>query len=56
KGLYERLPADLQQLAQLRLHHQEASLKELGQMMQPNMGKSAVNHRLKKLKEWAEED
>jgi len=56
KGLYERLPADLQQLAQLRLHHQEASLKELGQMMRPNMGKSAVNHRLKKLMEWAEED
>ena len=31
-----------------------ASLKELGEMLSPPVGKSGVNHRLKKLSEIAE--
>ncbi len=45
----ENLPEDLQAVALLRLAHKEASLSELGQMMNPPLSKSGVNHRLKKL-------
>ena len=37
---------DLAEMAVLRLEHPEASLKELGQMLTPPVGKSGVNHRL----------
>lgn len=43
------LPENLQELAILRLKFPEASLKELGQMTNPPIGKSGVNHRLKKI-------
>lgn len=39
----------LQQVAELRLSYPEASLQELGQLADPPLGKSAVNHRLRKL-------
>ena len=32
----------------------EASLKELGEMLEPPIGKSGVNHRLRKLSEIAD--
>ena len=35
--------------------HREASLKELGMMLTPAIGKSGVNHRLRKLEEIAEQ-
>lgn len=50
----DRLPPQLREIAELRMNHQEASLKELGELMQPPMGKSGINHRLKKIVEWAE--
>lgn len=53
RGL-DSLPANLREVAQLRLEYPEASLKQLGEMMDPPLGKSGVNHRLKKLSEIAQ--
>ena len=50
----ENLPAGLAETAKKRLEHPEAPLKELGELMEPPLGKSGVNHRLKKLSELAE--
>ncbi|MDR3051496.1 MAG: DNA-binding protein WhiA [Oscillospiraceae bacterium] len=44
-----RLPEPLREIAQARLEHQEASLQELGALLQPPVGKSGVNHRLRRL-------
>jgi len=43
------LPASLREIAELRLRYPDASLKELGDMTRPAVGKSGVNHRLRKL-------
>ncbi len=50
---YKKLPQGLRELAQLRLDNPDASLKELGQMCDPPLGKSGVNHRLRKISELA---
>ena len=50
----ENLPIGLQQIAKMRLEEPEASLKELGEMLEPPIGKSGVNHRLRKLSEIAD--
>jgi DNA-binding protein WhiA len=39
----------LEDIARLRIEYPEASLKELGAMLLPSIGKSGVNHRLRKL-------
>jgi hypothetical protein len=49
------LPEGLADIARLRLEHPDASLKELGMMLTPSIGKSGVNHRLRKLSQLAEE-
>ena len=54
RGLSE-LNQGLQDIAYLRLEHPEATLKELGEMLNPPVGKSGVNHRLKKLSKIAED-
>lgn len=51
----ENLPQSLTETARMRLKYPEATLKELGELMDPPLGKSGVNHRLKKLGELAEE-
>ncbi len=51
----DKLPAGLAEIAELRLEYKEASLKELGEMMSPPIGKSGVNHRLRKLDQIAED-
>jgi DNA-binding protein WhiA len=51
----DQLPESLRELAYLRLKHCNASLKELGQMLNPPLGKSGVNHRLRKIEEIAED-
>ena len=48
------LAEGLEQIALLRIEYPEASLKELGEMLSPPVGKSGVNHRLKKLCDIAE--
>lgn len=50
----EKLPENLEEIARLRLEQRDATLKELGMMLIPQVGKSGVNHRLKKLSEMAE--
>ncbi len=47
-GLDSLDPA-LRDIARLRLQNPEASLAELGEMLQPPLGKSGVNHRLRKI-------
>ena len=55
KYLYEHLPAKLKQAAVAREKHPEASLTELSAMMEPPITKPAMNHRLKKLVQMAQE-
>jgi DNA-binding protein WhiA len=50
----ENLPATLREIATVRLEHPESSLTELGSFLDPPVGKSGVNHRLRKLSEYAE--
>ena len=50
----ENLPEPLRQTAGVRLEYPDSSLKELGELMDPPVGKSGVNHRLRKLCELAE--
>ena len=46
---FEALPENLKEIAALRLSRPEATLKELGEALDPPVGKSGVNHRLRKL-------
>ena len=48
------LPDNLREMAQVRLSHPESSLQELGGYLNPPVGKSGVNHRLRKLSEMAD--
>ena len=50
---FDNLAGNLRQIAELRLEYPDATLKELGQLLTPNVGKSGVNHRLRKLSELA---
>ena len=51
----EGIPERLQEIARVRIQHQEASLKELGELMAGGkISKSGVNHRLNKIDELAE--
>lgn len=49
----QSLPPALRDIAELRLQYSEASLKELGEMLKPKVGKSGVNHRMRKIDELA---
>ncbi|SEF59378.1 hypothetical protein SAMN05660865_00568 [Caloramator fervidus] len=51
----KKLPPNLREIAELRLKYPDISLKELGQMLNPPLGKSGVNHRLRKIEKIAEE-
>lgn len=50
----DNLPEGLKDVALTRLAHPEAALKELGGLLEVPVGKSGVNHRLRKLSEMAE--
>jgi len=52
----DELPESLREIARVRLSHPEASLQELGTYLNPPVGKSGVNHRLRKLKKYFEEE
>ena len=52
---FESLPDKLKQAAQAREANPEASLTELAAMMEPPITKPAMNHRLKKLVQLAQE-
>ena len=51
----EKLSEGLRAVAEARLQYPEISLKELGAMMDPPLGKSGINHRMRKLEELADE-
>lgn len=48
------LPENLQKIAQLRLEHQEASLSELGKLLDEPISRSGINHRLNRIVDIAE--
>ena len=50
----ETLPEQLQEIAQVRLEYPDTPLGSLGQYLDPPIGKSGVNHRLKRLAAIAE--
>ncbi len=50
----QNLPDNLREIAQVRLEYPEMPLKELGEQLEPPVGKSGVNHRLRKLNEIAQ--
>lgn len=49
------LPENLQEIARVRTSHPDAPLKDLGGMLSKTIGKSGVNHRLRKICEIADE-
>ena len=51
----DTLPPQLQEIAQVRLDNPDTPLGALGQYLDPPIGKSGVNHRLKKLVQMAEQ-
>ena len=55
KNKFEELPEELRDVALARLENPECTLKELGEKLIVPIGKSGVNHRLKKIHEFAEE-
>ena len=52
---YDALPENLREIAILREANKEIGLEELGQLLKPPLGKSGVNHRLRKLNLIAED-
>lgn len=54
-GKFDRIPSDLQEIAILRLENPDLSLLDLGKLLEPQIGKSAVNRKFKKIHEIAEE-
>jgi len=50
-----RLSKPLREVAEMRLDYPDESLKELGEMLNPPVGKSGVNHRLRKIEKIADE-
>lgn len=54
KGGLALLPEDLQQVARLRWENPDMSLRDLGATMDPPLSRSGVNHRLRRIIEFAE--
>ena len=52
-GHFSELPATLQEAARLRLENPDMPLYELGQKCSPPVGKSGINHRLRKIGQMA---
>lgn len=51
----DQLPADLQEVAQLRIQHPDYSIQQLADSLTTPITKSGVNHRLRKINKIAEE-
>jgi len=56
KGVLYVLSDELREMAALRIQHPDATLAELGEFFSPAIGKSGVNHRLRKLNEIADQN
>ena len=55
KKRFEDLPDNLKEIAKIRLENPDMSLEQMGKLLEKPIGKSGVNHRLKKIGELAEE-
>lgn len=53
---FQNLPEPLREMAEIRLEYPDAPLKELGGYFHPPLGKSGVNHRLRRLSELAQQE
>ena len=53
-GGLKQLPDGLRQIAEIRIEYPDAPLKSLGENLNPPLGKSGVNHRLRKIREYAQ--
>lgn len=51
---FSKIADNLREIAEVRLEYPEATLQELGKYLDPPVGKSGVNHRLRKLSEIAD--
>ena len=49
------MPESLKQLARLRMMYKEATLEELGNMLEPKLSRAGVSHRFKKIKQIADD-
>ena len=54
-GGYNLLPEELKTVADLRYDYPELTLRELGEMLEPPISRSGVNHRLEKIINFAED-
>ncbi len=54
KGVLRTLPESLRKMAELRMQYPDTPLRELGELAVPPIGKSGVNHRLRRLSEIAQ--
>ena len=54
-GKYNSLSENLKEIAELRIKYPDVSLVELGKMLNPPIGKSGVNHRMKAILKLVEE-
>lgn len=52
---WDFFPAQLRDLARVRIEYPDQSLKELGVMLDPPLSKSGAAYRMRKLEQWAEE-
>jgi len=50
----DQIPKQLREIAEIRVKYPDASLKELGDFTEPRLGKSGVNHRMRRIEEIAE--
>jgi len=55
-GLFGNMPENLRIIAELRMENTDMSLAELGELLDPPVGKSGVNHRLRRIMEFAEKN
>ena len=55
-GRFNALSSELKEIAELRLEYPELSLRDMGEMIDPPISRSGVNHRLTKLIELSQED
>ena len=51
---FDNMPDNLVEAAMARLDNPDATLKELGESLDPPVGKSGINHRLRRLSEMAD--
>ena len=55
EGILATLPPSLQEIAHVRLENPDATLTELGALLDPPIGKSGVNHRMRRLLSYAKQ-